>query len=275
MTASLPHASPVLQARGLTVGYRARRSRCDVLTGVDLAVHAGELMCVLGPNGIGKSTLLRTLVGLHPALGGEIMIAGAKLSTISQADLAKRVGVVLTERVLLDGLRARRIVELGRYAHSGWWGTMHDADHRAVEWAIQSVGAAHLMERDFSRLSDGERQRVMIARALAQQPSLLVLDEPSAFLDVTARAELWGLLRQLTSQRQLAVIVSTHDLDLALRMADTVCLVGANGVVTVGTPAALIDSGAIAATFSSAHVRFDPRERTFHFSAESIQGDHP
>ena len=115
-----PLRSPVLQARGLTVGYRANRKRCDVLTGIDLAVHAGELMCVLGPNGIGKSTLLRTLVGLQPALGGEIVLSGARLAAIAQTELARLVGVVLTERVLIDSLRARRIVELGRYVHSGW-----------------------------------------------------------------------------------------------------------------------------------------------------------
>lgn len=276
MTTSAPPmtpGSPVLQVRGLSVGYRASRTRCEVLSGIELAVHTKELMCVLGPNGIGKSTLLRTLVGLQPALSGEITLSGARLAAITQPELARRVGVVLTERVVIDSLRARRVVELGRYAHSGWWGTLGDADRRAVEWAIQCVGASHLMDRDFSQLSDGERQRVMIARALAQQPSLLVLDEPTAFLDVTSRAELWGLLRRLTSQRQLAVIASTHDLDLALRTADTICLVGTDGVTTVGTPAALIESGAIAATFSSANVRFDSRDRTFHFMTDTTQGD--
>jgi iron complex transport system ATP-binding protein len=256
----------VLTTRGLAVGYRVRRTRCEVLRGINLHVGAGELVCVLGPNGIGKSTLLRTLVGCQPPLAGHITIAGRPLAGISRAALAHRVGVVLTERVLIETLRARRVVELGRYAHSGWWGTLGDTDRMAIDWAINAVGAAHLMERDFSRLSDGERQRVMLARALAQEPSLLVLDEPTAFLDVISRVELWALLRRLASQRQLAVIVSTHDLELALRTANTLCLIRTDGTMTIGPPAELIASGAVAATFSSPNIRFDPSDRTFHFA---------
>ncbi len=264
-------SATILRARGLAVGYRARRARCEVLRGINLDVQGGELVCLLGPNGIGKSTLLRTLVGLQPPLAGDITIDGEPLATLSQSALARRVGVVLTERVVVDTLRARRVVELGRYAHSGWWGTLGAADRAAIDWVVNAVGAAHLMDRDFSRLSDGERQRVMIARALAQEPSLLVLDEPTAFLDVTSRVELWGLLRQLVVQRQLAVIVSTHDLEHALRTADTLCLVGGDGAMTIGSPADVVASGAVAATFASPNIRFDPRERTFHFANHVVE----
>jgi iron complex transport system ATP-binding protein len=264
-------SAAILRARGLAVGYGARRARCEVLRGINLDVRAGELSCVLGPNGIGKSTLLRTLVGLQPPLAGDITIDGESLAAISPSALARRVGVVLTERVVVDTLRAQRVVELGRYAHSGWWGTLGVADRTAIDWAINVVGVAHLMERDFSRLSDGERQRVMIARALAQEPSLLMLDEPTAFLDVTSRVELWGLLRRLASQRQLAVVVSTHDLEHALRTAGTLYLVGSDGATTIGSPADLIASGAVAATFSSPNIRFDPREKTFHFANHDVE----
>ena len=126
-------------------------------------------MCLLGPNGIGKSTLLRTLARMQPALWGHVELSGTDMRALSQMEIARRLGVVLTERVAVDALTARRVVELGRYPHSGWFGRLTPHDRTAVERAIDAVGARHLAERDFSRLSDGERQRIMIARALAQE----------------------------------------------------------------------------------------------------------
>ena len=218
-----------LRTRDLAVGYRTRKTRRAVLEHVNLAVDSGELVCLLGPNGIGKSTLLRTIAGMQPALWGSVELGGADLRSVSHAELARRLGVVLTERVAVEALTVRQIVGLGRYPYSGWFGGLTDRDRVAVNWAIDAVGARHLADRDFSRLSDGERQRVMIARALAQEPVLLVLDEPTAFLDVPSRVELMGLLRQLTRERPLAVVVSTHDLELALRTADVIWLVMPGG----------------------------------------------
>jgi len=186
-----------LRAADLAVGYRTRGERHAVLEHVNLEAHRGELVCLLGPNGIGKSTLLRTLARLQPSLWGHIEIDGDALHTIDVSDLARRLGVVLTERVYVEALTVRHIVELGRYPHSGWFGRLSAHDREVVDWAIGAVGARALAARDFRELSDGERQRVMVARALAQEPSVLVLDEPTAFLDVPARVELMGLLRQL------------------------------------------------------------------------------
>ncbi|MEQ1908321.1 MAG: ABC transporter ATP-binding protein [Vicinamibacterales bacterium] len=265
------HAAPLVDApahvalrtRDLAVGYRTRRTRRAVLEHVNLAVHAGELVCLLGPNGIGKSTLLRTLAKMQPALWGTVELGGAELGSITHAELARRLGVVLTERVAVEALPARRIVELGRYPHSGWFGRLNDADRRVVDWAIDAVGARHLAERDFSRLSDGERQRVMIARALAQEPGLLVLDEPTVFLDVPSRVELMGLLRQLTRDGHLAVVVSTHDLELALRMADVVWLVMPGGELLTGAPEDVVMAGGIAQAFEGRQIRFHAEERSF------------
>ena len=161
--------TPALRTRDLAVGYRTHRSRRAVLEHVNLAVHSGELVCLLGANGIGKSTLLRTLARMQPPLWGSVELGGSNLRWITQIELARRLGVVLTERVAVEALPVRRIVELGRYPHSGWFGRITDRDRMAVDWAIDAVAARHLADRDFSRLSDGERQRVMIGRALAQE----------------------------------------------------------------------------------------------------------
>jgi ATP:cob(I)alamin adenosyltransferase len=213
---------PALRATDLAVGYRTRGARRVVLEQINLDVRAGELVCLLGANGIGKSTLLRTLARLQPALEGSIEVGGTPLDSLSAADLARRVGVVLTERVVVESLPARRVVELGRYPHSGWLGRVSARDRAVVDWAIEAVNATHVADRDISRLSDGERQRIMVARALAQEPMLLVLDEPTAFLDFPSRTALMALLRDLTRARPIAVVVSTHEVELAWRTADVI-----------------------------------------------------
>ncbi len=244
-----PGSAPALSTHDLAVGYRHRRSRCAVLERLNLSASAGEFVCVLGANGIGKSTLLRTLARMQPPLHGRVELSGTDLTALTASDLARRVGVVLTERVDVDALPVRRLVELGRYPHSGWFGTLAPRDHEVVEWALGAVGARDLADRDVSRLSDGERQRVMVARALAQEPIVLVLDEPTAFLDVPSRANLMAVLRRLARDRGLAVVVSTHDLDLALRTADIMWTIMPGGTVTSGAPADLARDGVINEAF--------------------------
>jgi iron complex transport system ATP-binding protein len=257
----LPFAA--LQTRDLAVGYRSRRSRRAVLERVNVAAQPGELVCLLGPNGIGKSTLIRTLARMQPALWGQVELGGERLESLSASDLARRLGVVLTERITVEALSGRRIVELGRYPHSGWLGGLSEGDRTVVQWAIDAVGAAHLADRDFNKLSDGERQRIMVARALAQEPVLLVLDEPTAFLDVPSRVELMGLLRRLTRETSLAVILSSHDLELALRTADVIWLLLPGGEIVTGAPEDVVVAGGIAQAFEGRHIRFQPEERSF------------
>jgi iron complex transport system ATP-binding protein len=256
-------AVPALRTRDLAVGYRNRRQRKAVLERVNLRVEPGELVCLLGPNGIGKSTLMRTLARMQPALWGSVELGGTALESLSASDLARRVGVVLTERIAVESLRVEQLVALGRYPHSGWLGRLSDHDHQVVSWAIGAVGANHLAGRDFARMSDGERQRVMVARALAQEPVLLLLDEPTAFLDVPSRVDLMGLLRQLTRGRSLAVIVSTHDLELALRTADVVWLLLPGGDIVTGAPEDVVLSGGMATAFEGRQIRFHPEDRSF------------
>lgn len=252
-----------LSTHDLAVGYASKQSRRIVLSGLNLSVHSGELVCLLGPNGIGKSTLLRTLCGIQPPVSGSVEVEGLDLRHLSPIELARRVGVVLTERPLIGALPAYRLVELGRYPHIDWLGRLGSRDREVVDWAIEAVSAAHLVSRDSSKLSDGERQRLMIARALAQEPSILLLDEPTAFLDVAARVELMGLLRHLAREEGLVVVVSTHDLELALRMADTLWLIAPGGRIYAGAPEDIILAGRLREAFEGDAIEFFPEERIF------------
>jgi iron complex transport system ATP-binding protein len=252
-----------LRTRDLAVGYRTRRAWRAVLERVNVVARSGELVCLLGPNGIGKSTLLRTLARMQPALAGRLELEDRDAQQLTPAETARRLGVVLTDRAALDGLSARRVIELGRYPHTGWFGLLSRGDQRIVDGVIEAVGIGHLAHRDFSRLSDGERQRVMIARALAQQPSLLILDEPTAFLDLPSRVELMGLLRDLARRERVAAIVSTHDLDLAVRVADVLWLIMPGGELATGAPEDVMLSGAIADAFEGRRLRFHLPDRAF------------
>lgn len=242
-------AAPILRCEALSVGYRRRRRDLPVLPPVTASVAAGTLVTLLGPNGTGKSTLLRTVAGLQRALCGSIEIEGRPLRHYHATDLARVVGVVLSEPVAVGALSGRQMVGLGRYAHTGWNGRLRQSDEAAIDRALASAGAAHLADRDCRELSDGERQRLNLARVLAQEPTLIVLDEPTAYLDVSARRELMILLHRLTRERSISVVASTHDLDLALRHADTVWLIDRSGMLQSGTPEDLVVDGAVAASF--------------------------
>lgn len=253
---------------GLAVGYRTRSlvsrgARRAVLSGLDLEARAGELTVLLGPNGAGKSTLLRTLCGLLPPLSGRIRLGGAGIAHEPPAALARRLAVVLTDRIDAGLLSVRELVGLGRHPHTGFTGRLAPADHAVVRWALEAVGAGHLADRPAAELSDGERQRVLTARALAQEPEVVLLDEPTAFLDVPSRVALTVLLRDLARDKGLTVVVSTHDLELALRVADAVWLVDRDSRVHAGAPEDLIRTGAVGAAFDADHLAFDPLSGSF------------
>lgn len=265
-----------LELTGLTVGHRRHRATGGaVLAGVDAVAGRGELTVLLGRNGAGKSTLLRTLAGLQPALAGAARLDDEDLLALPAAQRARRVGVVLTDRPDPGLLTGRDVVELGRLPHTGPDGLLGPGDEAAVGDALAAVRAEPLAGRRVSELSDGERQRLMVARALAQagtgaSASLLLLDEPSAFLDVAARVALLGLLRRLARERGLCVVLSTHDLEPALRLADAVWLIdgdGDHGDVVTGTPDALAARGAIGAAFDTPELVFDPASGAFHLRA--------
>lgn len=242
----------LLATRALAVGYR----RAHILTGVDVAADAGQLIAVVGPNGSGKSTLLRTLAGLQPALDGQVLLDGRPRGAMRSGEVARFLATVLTDRIDVAHLRVRGLVELGRHPHLGTAHLLRSDDHRLVAEAMGLVGAEHLADRVVATLSDGQRQRALIARALAQQPRLLLLDEPTSFLDPVGRLTIFSLLRRLAHDHGLAVVVCTHEVELALDHADALWVVG-DGTVTCGTGARLAADGRLAAPFLTDGIAFD------------------
>jgi iron complex transport system ATP-binding protein len=257
---------PILETHDLAIGYSARRGALRLIVeSLHLQLYAGELVCLLGPNGAGKSTLLRTLAGMQPPLRGGVRVSGADPYRLPPRELARRLGVVLTDRAEVGALSVRALVALGRYPYTDWTGRLTRQDETVIEHSLAAVGIAAFAPRPVNELSDGERQKVMIARALAQEPQLLLLDEPTAFLDLPRRVELMGILRRLARESGRAVLLSTHDLDLALRSADQIWLFQRGGSIRVGAPEELVLDGAFQAAFHGEGVAFDPHTGAFKF----------
>ena len=256
-------ANSLLSSTDLSVGYGEKGPAKTLASGIDLTLHAGEFICLLGPNGAGKTTLLRTLSGILNPLAGSIQLKGTDLFAIPPRERAQRISVVLADKVPAGMMNVRSLVALGRHPYSGWLGRLDTKDYECIEWALQTVGASQLAERLVAELSDGERQKVAIARALAQEASILLLDEPTAHLDLPNRIETMALLRRLSREKNLAVLLSTHDLDLALRQADRLWLLGADGTLRQGEPEALARSGALAETFAHESLQWNALRTCF------------
>jgi iron complex transport system ATP-binding protein len=256
----------ILETTNLSIGYRQRRQPDRVVAAeLGLSLEAGKLVCLLGPNGVGKSTLMRTLAGMQPALNGRILLDGESVASLRPKTLARKLSVVLTEQVNAGLMTSYALVALGRYPYTDWRGNLTEADEAIVRHSIEAVGAVSLANRPVSELSDGERQKVMIARALAQEPMVMLLDEPTAYLDLPRRVEMMQIMRRLTHDGQRAILLSTHDLDLALRNADVIWLM-VDGRIEVGAPEDLVLSGAFAAAFAAEGVQFDPVSGSFQIS---------
>ena len=191
------------------------------------------MTCILGPNGAGKSTLLRTLCGFQPALGGSASIEGTDISQLSPTQMAHKVSVVLTYKPDTPSLTAEEMVAMGRAPYTGFWGTIHSADKKVVEQAMHTVGITSLASRRMGTLSDGELQKVMIAKALAQQTPVILLDEPTAFLDYASKVQVMKTLSSLAHQEGKTILMSTHDMELAARLADNLLEIKERHIVSV------------------------------------------
>lgn len=254
----------ILTTNNLTIGY-SKKGKTDVIQSeLNLQLMSGELVCLIGPNGCGKSTLMRTLSGLQKPLSGKTYIENKNIEKISLLDKAQLISLVLTDRVDVENATVKDIVSFGRHPYSGWWGNKTVEDDGIVDEAIKMVHLEHKSENFINELSDGERQRVMIAKALAQETTIIMLDEPTAHLDLPNRVEIMLLLHKLAHKTGKAVLLSTHELDLALQAADRIWLMSSesNGV-ECGVPEDLVFNGSFNRAFESKSYFFNAANGNF------------
>ncbi len=246
----------IIRTVDLYVGYRKRRSDFSLLEGISIDIHKGQLVAVMGRNGTGKSTLLRTICGLQRPLSGSIMIQDVPISSLSLSLKSRKVSFVSTEPAHVSHMRITDLVALGRTPHTGWFGKLSSADRIIISDAIAATGLTEKQDAFIDEISDGERQRAMIARALSQDTEIIFLDEPTAFLDVINRYDIFHLLHKLTREKDKTIIFATHDLQLALSEADRILLLDNKNLVH-GSPEDLLLSDELMVLFNGEHLEFD------------------
>jgi iron complex transport system ATP-binding protein len=247
----------ILHADQLELGYRKGNSIQPVASNISFGLEKGKLTCLLGPNGVGKSTLVKTIMGQIPALSGELWLGQELLTHLSLSLIAKKIAVVLTDKIQSANLTVRQLVELGRIPHTGWMGRLSVTDEQKIEKAISGTNINYLQHQKLSEISDGQLQKVMVARALAQDGEIIILDEPTAHLDLINRYELMQLLRQIALTEDKAILVVTHDLDIAIATADVFWLMQCGQPLIQGMPESLIISGKINALLPNSRLEFD------------------
>lgn len=235
----------VISLSQLSVGYTLSH---PVISDINLELRSGQLACLIGENGIGKSTLLKTLTGFLPKLKGSLLLGNRDIESFSQRELARQVSIVLTQKPDVQNLTIEEIVGLGRSPYTGFFGRLRAEDRKVVDDAIATMGIEKLRGRMIQTLSDGERQKVMIAKALAQETPIILLDEPTAFLDFPSKAETFLSLQRMAHERDKLILLSTHDLELAVRFADSLlevkkgCLQAVSATEVKASICAIIDS---------------------------------
>jgi iron complex transport system ATP-binding protein len=245
--------SELLYTDKLSVGYGDR----TVVSDIALSAEPGQILCLIGPNGAGKSTLLKTLLRLLPPTAGAVYLEGKELRTYSERELARRSAAMLTGRPEPELMKSAEVVAAGRYPYTGRLGILSEEDRRVVRESMEKVGVSELADTDFTHLSDGQRQRVLLARALCQEPRLLILDEPTSFLDIRHKLDFLQLLRELVRERQLAVVMSMHELELAQRFADRLLCIRDGRVDRAGSPEEIFSGGYIERLYGLARGSYD------------------
>lgn len=250
-------ARPILQTRELCIGYRKGGKSNSVLDNINISLYPGELVCIIGANGMGKSTLLRTLAGTQRPLSGSVLINDTSVSKFKASQLSRLIGLVYTDRTQAGGLTVNELVSLGRQPHTGFLGHLSTYDKEIVSNAMQNTGIYRKSHSFIAELSDGERQKAMIAKALAQETPVIMLDEPTAFLDVASKIETMNLLHKLAHDNNKAIILSSHDISQALLLADKLLVMTCDGKIQQGVTEDVILSGALNNMFGNENIKFN------------------
>ncbi|MEL6976061.1 MAG: ABC transporter ATP-binding protein [Bacteroidota bacterium] len=251
-------AKTILSVASLSIGYGSK----TILANLDFSVPAGRFVGVVGVNGVGKSTLMRTLGGFQMALAGEILLDGQSIQAIAPNPLAKLRSVVLTEQGVAQNLTVQELITLGRYPYTNWWGKLNKDDHQQILKSLERLELIHLKDRKFHELSDGQRQRVWLARALAQQTPVIFLDEPTTHLDLYHKIQILKMLQNISHNEDKSILFTTHEINMALQLCDYILLLDPTSSA-FGTPAELIAEGHFKRLFPKGMVDFDEKTGAF------------
>lgn len=252
----------LLKVQNLSLGYPVKKERRIIAQAVNFNLERGKLISLIGANGAGKSTLLKTLTKLIKPLAGTVFLNDKNLMDFNAQQLAQQLSVVLTEKLPPSQLKVSELVALGRQPHTNWLGTLTSMDHSKIEDAMRLTGIWELRDRKHQELSDGQLQRVLIARAIAQDTPLIILDEPTTHLDILHKVNVFKLLKKLAAETGKCILLSTHDLDLSLQLSDELLVLEA-GTITQGKVPDLIANGVLQKLFNSAHIHFDEQTLTY------------
>ena len=238
----------------LSVGYDKKALIHDICIGI----KKGEIVTLIGPNGSGKSTILKSIIRQLAPLGGVAVLDGKAMGNLSGKELSQKLSVVLTERIHPEMMTCRDVVGTGRYPYTGKLGILTSEDRAIVERSLAQVGGLDFADRPFANISDGQRQRILLARALCQEPEIIVLDEPTSFLDIRYKLELLTVLKRMVRENHLAVLLSLHELELAERISDTVVCVAGDRIDRIGPPEEIFTRAYIAKLYQMEHGKYDP-----------------
>ena len=245
---------PFVETKEMTVGYRG----VPLIRDIALHVHRGEILTLIGPNGSGKSTILKSLIRQLALIGGTVYLDGKSLQTLPERDLARTMSVLLTEHVRPELMTCWDVAAAGRYPYTGRLGMLTREDEEKVEKAMRAVHAEELGGRDFNAISDGQRQRVLLARAICQEPEVIILDEPTSFLDIRHKLELLAILRRMAKEKGITVIMSLHEIDLAQKISDKIICVKGDAISHFGAPETIFREDIIRELYEIDNGSFDP-----------------
>ena len=243
-----------MQAKGLSAGYNGEA----VFRGLDLKIPEGSITTLIGSNGSGKSTILKTIIGQLSKVSGTVFLDGKAMEARSRNEIARRMAILMTARMDPELMTCRDVVSSGRYPYTGRLGILQPEDQAIVERSLAQVGGMEFADRPFSAISDGQRQRILLARALCQEPEIIVLDEPTSFLDIRYKLELLTVLKRMVRENDLAVLLSLHELELAERISDTVVCVAGDRIDRIGPPEEIFTRAYIAKLYRMEHGKYDP-----------------